>query len=374
MDADRVVVSTVTQGEFQEFIPVTGVVTPLRTFYLDAVQGGTVAGVYVEEGAMVTAGDSILRLDNTDLRLDIMYREAQLFEQINNLRNTRLAMEQHSLDLRARLLDVEHEIIEAKRAYDQAAALKNEDLITDNEFEQAKEDLDYWTSKKQLTIESERQDSLLRIVQVQQLESSVSRMQTNLEFVRKKLEELLLRAPIDGQLTSLNAEVGESKRIGQRLGQIDVSDGVKLQADVDEYYVARISPGLKGEATITGEVYTLKVVKVHPEISDGRFRVDMEFDGQAPADLRRGQSVQARLLLGDLSQAVLLPRGDFYNTTGGRWVYVLGADGEEATKRNIELGRQNSENYEVVGGLKPGDRVITSSYEPFAQYERIVLK
>jgi len=297
-----------------------------------------------------------------------------LFEQINNLRNTRLAMEQRSLDLRADLLEVDRRISESRRAFDQAVTLKAKNLISSNEFDRAKEEADYWTSKRELTIETRKQDSILRSVQLEQLEASVERMQANLEVVRQRLEELVIRAPIAGQLTALNAEVGESKSMGQRLGQIDVLVGFKLQADVDEYYVARITSGLPGEVTTTGAGTALQVSKVYTEVTGGKFKIDLQFAGQTPPNLRRGQTLQVKLMLSDLSQAVLLPRGGFYNSTGGRWVYVVDSDGETATKCDIQLGRQNTDVYEVLGGLRPGDRVITSSYETFAQYEKIILK
>lgn len=374
LESERLTISDVTQGAFQEFIPVSGIVTPLKTFYLDAAQGGRVAAVYTEEGSMLNVGDSILRLDNTDLRLDIMYREAQLFEQINNLRNTRLAMEQRSLELRAELLEVDRSINESRRGQDQAVALKAKNLISSNDFDRAKEEADYWTNKRELTVETRKQDSILRSVQLEQLEASVDRMQANLEVVRQRLDELVIRAPIAGQLTALDAEVGESKSMGQRLGQIDVLVGFKLEADVDEYYVARISPDLPGEATTTGVSTSLRVSKVYPEVTNGKFKIDLQFVDQTPPNLRRGQTLQVKLMLGDLSQAVLLPRGGFYNSTGGRWVYVLDSDGKSAAKCDVQIGRQNTDVYEVLGGLRPGDRVITSSYETFAQYDKIILK
>lgn len=374
LESERLTISEVTQGAFQEFIPVSGIVTPLKTFYLDAAQGGRVAAVYAEEGSLLNVGDSILRLDNTDLRLDIMYREAQLFEQINNLRNTRLAMEQRSLELRAELLEVDRRINESRRGYDQAVALQAKNLISANDFSRAKEEADYWTGKRELTIETRKQDSVLRSVQLEQLEASVERMQANLEVVRQRLDELVIRAPIAGQLTALNAEVGESKSMGQRLGQIDVLVGFKLQADVDEYYVARINAGLPGEITTAGPAAALRVSKVYPEVTGGKFKIDLQFADQTPPNLRRGQTLQVKLMLGDLSQAVLLPRGGFYNSTGGRWVYVIDSDGKSAAKCDIQLGRQNTDVYEVLGGLRPGDRVITSSYETFGQYDRIILK
>jgi len=374
LEASRLTISTVTEGEVQEFIPVSGIVTPLKTFYLDAVQGGRVAEVFAEQGAMLKTGDPILRLENMDLRLDIMYREAQLYEQINNLRNTRIAMEQRMLQLRADLLEVDRMINESKRQYAVAVSLREKGYASPNEFDRAKEEFDYWTNKRVLTIETQHQDSVLRSQQVQQLEGSVARMEANLEFVRKRLEDLVLRAPIAGQLTSLNAEVGESKGFGQRLGQIDVLDGFKLQADVDEYYVSRINAGQLAMATVTGAACSLKVSKVYPEITGGKFRVDLTFISRSPADLRRGQTLQIRLVLGDLSRAIMLARGGFYNTTGGRWVYLLKTGSNEAFKQDIELGRQNTDVYEVLKGLTPGDRAITSSYETYSQYERIILK
>lgn len=374
LESNRLVISEVTKGPFQEFIPVSGIVTPLKTFYLDAAQGGRVAAVYAEEGSMLDVGDSILRLDNADLQLDIMYREAQLFEQINNLRNTRLAMEQRNLELRAELLEVERHKSESRREYDQAVALKAKNLISDNEFDQAKEEADYWDNKRELTIETRTQDSILRSVQLEQLEASVERMQANLDVVRQRLDELVIRAPIAGQLTSLNAEVGESKSMGQRLGQIDVLVGFKLQADVDEYYVSRIIPDLPAEVTTAGADVKLRVSKIYPEVIGGKFKIDLEFVDQMPPNLRRGQSLQVKLMLSDPSEAVILPRGGFYNSTGGRWVYVVDSDGTSATRRDVQLGRQNTDVYEVLAGLRPGDRVITSSYETFTQYDKIILK
>ncbi|HKK21641.1 MAG TPA: efflux RND transporter periplasmic adaptor subunit [candidate division Zixibacteria bacterium] len=374
IDQSRVTVSTVSEGEFQEFIPVSCTVTPLKTFYLDAANRGRVAEIYLEEGADVEVGDSILRLDNTDLRMDIMYREAQLYEQINNLRNTRLDMERHSLDLQAELLEIDRQIRESERVFDQQSKLNAEGLTSRYDFDRSKEDRDYWANKRTLTVKSQVQDSILRSVQIQQLEASVERMEANLDFVRSELSDLVVRAPIPGQLTSLNANVGVSINQGERLGQIDRLDGFKLQTLIDEYYVSRIYPGLLGVATVENATCSLKVSKVYPQITDGKFRVDLDFQGRLPADLRRGQTLLARIMLGDLSLATLLPRGGFYNATGGRWVYLVDNDNNEAYRHDIELGRQNSEVYEVLRGLKPGDRVITSSYDALEDYSRIILK
>ncbi len=374
IDSSRITISEVKVGQFQEFIPINGTVTPIKTFYLDAVQGGMVEELFVEEGSNVKVGDPILRLDNTDLQLDIMFREAQLFEQINNLRNTRLAMEQRSLSLRDDILEIDYQIEKSQRKYDQSVSLREKGLISNDEYDQACDDHNYWRSKKDLTNESQKQDSLLRAVQVVQLEASVNRMQANLVVVKQKLDKLTLKAPIEGQLTSLIAEVGESKSRGQRLGQIDVLEGFKLRAAVDEYYISRIASGQGGEVKINGEPYQLVIMKVYPEVRDGRFEIDLEFTDTIPDGIRRGQTVQVRLALGDLSEAVMLARGGFYSKTGGNWVYVLDDSEEQATRRNIRLGRQNPQVYEVLDGLEPGDKVVTSSYDNLGDFDRLFFK
>jgi HlyD family secretion protein len=356
IDSNRLTISQVTIGEFQEFIPINGSVMPIKTFYLDATQGGVITEIFLEQGTFVNVGDEILRLDNTDLHLDIMYREAQLFEQINNLRNTRLAIEQNSLRLRADLLEINRMITNSKRDHEKNVGLYDKKLISKNE------------------LETQKQDSILRTIQLEQLEESVERMQANLEVVKRKLENLVLKAPIAGQLTSLDAEVGESKARGRRLGQIDVLEGFKIRADVDEYYIARINVGLEGKVEIAGQTYELTIKKVYPEVLNGRFQIDLEFEGNEPQGIRRGQTVQIRLALGDLSQATMLARGGFFHQTGGHWAYVLDESNEFATKREIKLGRQNPQVYEVLEGLEPGEKVIVSSYDNFEDFDRLVLK
>ncbi|UCC80446.1 MAG: HlyD family efflux transporter periplasmic adaptor subunit [Candidatus Zixiibacteriota bacterium] len=374
VDSEKLIISEITYDKFLEFIPVQGTIMPIKTFYLDALQGGTVVETFLEEGILVEIGDSILRLDNTDLHLDIMYREAQLIEQINNLRNTRLAMEQNSLRLRGDLLDIDRMIRNSQRDYNTSVKLKEKNLISDEEFEQNRNDFEYWKERKVLTLETQRQDSILREIQISQLEESVSRMQSNMEIVRKKLENLIVRAPIAGHLTSLNAEVGESKARGERLGQIDVLEGFKIRAEIDEYYIARISVGQKGEVKIAGDDYYLVATKVYPEVRNGRFFVDMEFTGDPPENIRRGQTAQVKLALGDLSEAILLPRGGFFNETGGNWIFVVDKSGDFAVRREIRLGRMNPQVYEVLEGLEPGERAVTSSYANFKDFDRLVLK
>jgi len=374
IEASKLTISQVEFGDFQEFIAVTGTIVPIKTFYLDATQGGTVMEVFLEEGSYLEVGERILRLDNTDLHLDVMYREAQLFEQMNNLRNTRLLMEQNTLMLRADLLEIDRQIGDSKRRYDQCVRLKEKRLISEHEFEQASDEHEYWRKKRELTLETQRQDSTLRAIQIGQLEASVARMQANMEIIKQKMENLVIKAPIAGHLTSLNAEVGQLKAPGERLGQIDVLEGFKISANVDEYYISRISTGQEGEVKIAGKTYRVKSSKVYPEVRDGRFQVDMEFVDAEPEGIRRGQSVQIRLALGELSQAVMLARGGFYNDTGGNWAYVLDSSGKFAAKRKIRLGRYNTRVYEVLEGLEPGEKVITSSYDTFGDFDRLTFK
>ncbi len=374
VEAEKMTISTVKFDKFQEFIFENGIVTPIKTIYLDAEEGGRVKEILVEEGSFIHKGDSILLLDNTDLHLDIMYREAQLFEQINNLRNTRLAIEQQSLSIRGQILEVDYQIQLSKREFEQCETMYEKNLISKDEYDQARDNYDFWKKKRELTIETQRQDSILRAIQVEQLESSVERMQENLKVVKQKLENLVLTAPITGQLTSLNAEVGESKHRGERLGQIDVLDGFKLRAEVDEYYISRISINQKGSVEITGTNYDLNITKVYPEVKNGRFQIDLEFIGDEPDDIRRGQTVKINLALGDLSDAILIARGGFYQKTGGRWAFVLDESENFATRRNIEIGRQNPQVYEVLSGLEPGEKVITSSYDNIEHFDRIVFK
>lgn len=374
VNADRITTYTVEVGDFQEFTPVTGTVIPVRTVFLDAVEGGRVDTVYVEAGSFVVGGDRILKLTNTNLLLDIMYREAELFQQSNNLRNTKLAMEANRLEMQRQLLDLRHEIGKQKRVVEDNEELAGKNLISSRDHEDSIVDLEYLRDKYDLTLETQRQDSLYRAVQIAQLEASLERMETNLQVVRKNLENLVIRAPVSGQLTSLNAEVGESKSRGERLGQIDVLDGFKVRAAIDEYYVTRVAVGQHGTFALSGEKYGLRVLKVYPEVVNSRFEIDMEFEGAGPEDIRRGQTLRVRLELGDLSEATLLATGGFYQSTGGRWVYVIDESGDTATKRSIQLGRVNADYYEVLGGLEPGDRVITSSYDTFGEVDRLVLR
>jgi len=373
VNQERIVVSTVRHGEFQEFIPVIGTVIPIKTIYLDAIEGGTVEQIYLEAGSFVKKGDPILKLANTNLLLDIMYREAELFQQSNNLRNTRLAMEQNALIIKAQILDLEFEIKNAQRDYNNKKSLFGQDLIAKQEFETAEDEYKYLKNKRELTLQSFNKDSVFREIQLEQLAVSLARMENNLEIVKGNMSNLVLKATVSGQLTSRNAEIGESKTRGERLGQIDVLDGFKLLIAVDEYYLSRVSIGQKGTFTFDGNVHELIVSKVYPEVLNGRFEVDMEFDSEEPEGIRRGQSQHIKLELGDPGEGLLLARGGFFQKTGGQWIYLVDESEEYAVKQSIRLGRQNTEVFEVLEGLNPGEKVITSSYELFGDVEKLIL-
>lgn len=373
--SERITVSEVKRGPFQEFIAVTGNVVPIKTHYLDAVEGGRVEIKYLEAGSFVNKGDPILKLTNTNLLLDIMYREAELFQQSNNLRNTKLDMARNSLQMRRQLLEIEREVKKHRRINESNVVLAGKNLISSREFEESREQLEYLLKDLELTVEMHRQDSLFREAQVEQLEIGLKRMEGNLRIVKQNLEDLIIKAPESGHLTALNAEIGESKNRGERLGQIDILDGFKVRVPVDEHYIARISEGQKGSFALSDKkTYRLFIEKVYPEVLNGRFEIDMTFDGKEPDGIRRGQTLRIRLELGDLAEALLLPTGGFYQKTGGRWIYVLDKSGKTARKRAIQLGRENTMFYELLGGLEPGEKVITSSYDNFGDVDVLVLK
>ena len=371
---ERLTISTVSRGTFLEFIPVTGTVIPIKTVYLDAMEHGRVESVFLEAGTDVKAGDKILKLENTDLLLNILYREADLAEQSNNLRSTRLLMEQNRLSLQSQLTELNYQIKKQKRMYERAKIMIAKELISRQEYEETQDEYEYFLKKRELTLETHEKDSLFRQIQIHNLERSLERMQGSLELVKKNMEHLTVRAPISGQLTSLIPEVGESIARGERIGQIDQLDGFKVRVAIDEHYIARIHPGQAGQFDFNGQTYQLEIQKVFPEVLEGRFEVDMEFIGNEPEGIRRGQTCHIRLELGDLSEAVLLPRGGFYQKTGGQWIYVLHSSGQVAEKKSIRLGRQNPQVFEVLEGLKPGDKVVTSSYDHYGNADKLVLK
>lgn len=372
VERDRLTMATVEEGAFQEYVAVTGTVLPARTIYLDAVVGGQVEEKYVEEGAYVEAGQPILRLSNDNLTLQMLSSEAQLAEQLNDIRTTRLALDQNALNLAQQMTELDYNITRLRREHDRTEDLADRGSIARQEYEAIRDEYAYMQRRRDLTRQSHRQDSLARAEQLLQMQGQVRRLRQNLALVQSTMDNLVVRAPIDGQLSLLDAEVGESKPAGTRLGQIDASGANKVRAAIDEFYITRVTPGQAARAELDGERYDLTVRKVFPEVRDGRFEVEFAFAGAEPPSLRRGQSLRLRLELGDPESALLIPRGAFFQTTGGNWVYVV--EGDEAIRRPIRLGRQNPQNFEVLEGLAVGERVVVSGYDAFGDADRLVLR
>ncbi len=374
VDAEKLTLAPVTHGPFLEYIVEQGEVMPLTTIYLDAVEGGRVEEVYVLEGAQIEEGTPILRLSNANLQLSVMQREADLFREVNRLRETRVTMGQRRLSMRAGLVETEYQLRQAEREYARQDEMFKAELTSRQDYDEAKDNLEYLTRRRDVTVETLHQDSIFQTIQIQQLEESVDRLRLNLEVIKQNEENLTIRAPITGLLSSLIAEVGESKPGGNRLGQIDVEDEFKVRAAIDEHYIARIRSGQAGSFDFAGGTYDLVISRVYPEVIEGQFEADMVFPEGMPEGLRRGQTLQVRIALGELADAMQVPRGGFYQKTGGRWIYVLDPTGEFAVRRQIRLGRQNSQFFEVLEGLEEGETVITSMYDNFGDMERLVLQ
>ena len=374
---ERITISAVEKGPFQEFIPIIGNVLPQYTHYLDASEGGIVEVKYIEAGTRVKKGDKILKLSNTNLLMTHLNNEAQINRASNELRSTRLQLEQNRLALKQQSSTAEYNLDNFKRIYERNKILYEQKLISKREYEDSKADYEHWTERYTLTLESQEKDLKFREEQIQNLEISVKRMLENLGILKQQLENLTIRAPLSGHLTSLNVEIGQSKNRGDRLGQIDDVEGFKVEAEIDEHYINRVAEGKVGNFNLPGkseDTHELVVKKIYPEVRDGRFRVDLFFTGKEPAGIKRGMSLHIKLQLSEASEAILLARGGFYQTTGGNWAYVLDKSGDYAVKKTIRLGRQNPQFFEVLEGLNPGEKVITSSYENFGDMERLVLK
>ncbi len=374
LDGQRIRTSIVETGVYEDYIPLRATVEPERTVYLDAIEGGRVENILVEDGTYVEEGQPILELSNTSLQLDVIAREAEVSEQLNNLRNTQLAIEQNRLSLKSDLIEINYQISRLDRLVRRYVELEGNQFISRNEYEDAVDELAYWRSRREVTRESQEQDEVIRMAQIEQLEASVGQLEKNLTLTRANLDNLLVRAPRAGQLTSLNAELGESKGRGERLGQIDDIDRFKTTSLVNEFYLNRVVVGQRAELDVGGRRYELEVSKVYPNVQASQFEIDLRFLGDAPADIRRGQTLQMRLVLGDSdSNAILLTNGPFFNDTGGAWVFVMDQNRAVATRRDVQLGRRNSNNIEVVAGLTDGDEVIISSYSNFITVDRLFI-
>ena len=374
VNTDHITISEIKKGSFQEFIPVNGVVMPQSTIYLDAVEGGRVEEKYVEDGTMMKKGQPILRLANTDLELSLANQETQVFNVLTQMQNTKNNAYQNNIIHLNQMADVNNATIEAERVYKLNKKLYDEKALGFQEFKASENNYKYRVEQKKLTEQTLNKDQSSGLQQVKQATESYSRMQNALALMRKKVGDLIVRSPVDGQLTSLDAEIGQSKRNGERLGQIDVLSGFKVRVDIDEHYISRIFNDLSGDFTLNSIVYKLKIKKVYSQVISGRFHVDMEFVDSIPKGIRRGQTLQIRLALSDETQAILIPKGGFFQQTGGNYIYKVSDNGKTAYKTDIQLGRQNPDYYEVLQGLKPGDKVVTSSYDNFGNMQELILK
>lgn len=374
LDGQRIRTAEVTTGMFEDFIPLRASVEPERTVYLDAIEGGRVEAILVEDGTHVEEGQPLIELSNTSLQLDVIAREAEVSEQLNNLRNTQLAIEQNRLKLKSDLIEIDYEITRLSRLVNRYEELEDNQFISRNEYEDAVDELEYNQKRREVTRESQAQDEIVRMAQIEQLEGSVAQLEKNLTLARSNLDNLLIRAPRSGHLTSMNAELGESKSRGERLGQIDDVDRFKATAFVNEFYLNRVLIGQQAQLEVNGRDYRLEISKIYPEVQASQFEIDLRFTGDTPADIRRGQTLQLSLVLGDTTeQATLLTNGPFFNDTGGAWVFVLDAEGKIATRRTVQLGRRNTNSIEVESGLVPGDEVIISSYANFIDVDRLFI-
>jgi HlyD family secretion protein len=374
VSSDSVLVADVEQGEFNDYIRISGQVQPLVTIQISPIEGGRVEEIYTEEGSQVHKDDPILRLSNDNLDLQILNSEAELAEKENILRNTQIQMEQDRLSVRQNKAEYQMNVRRLKRAYEQQKALYDEKLIAREEYMKAKEDYDLANEKLQLILEKEVQDSLYRSTQVERMQESLDNMQKNMQMIRKRKDNLTIKAPIDGQLGLLDAVLGENIGAGTKIGQISDMSSYKIEAQIDEHYIDKVTPGLSATIERQGSTFDAMLRKVYPEVRDGKFKADFKFSGDVPENIRSGQTYYLNLQLGSPEEAIIIPRGTFYQKTGGKWIYVVNKEGTKAARREIRIGRQNPQYYEVLEGLQAGERVIVSGYESFGDNDILVLK
>ena len=373
INGDTVSVGNVTSGEFNDYIRLSGTVQPLVTIQISPVEGGIVEEILIEEGSQVKKGDEILRLSNDNLDLQILNSEAELAEKENILRNTQIQMEQDRLNVRQSRVEYQLNVKRLKRTYEQQKSLYEEKLIAKEDYLKAKEDYELALDKFQLISEKEIQDSLYRSIQVERMRESLENMQLNMKMIRKRKDNLTIKAPIDGQLGILDAVLGESIGAGTKIGQISDMSSYKIEAQIDEHYIDRVSPGLDATFERQDATFSASLRKVYPEVREGKFKADFKFEGDVPENIRSGQTYYLNLQLGSPEAAILIPRGSFFQKTGGKWIYVLNDDGTKAVRREIRIGRQNPKYYEVLEGLAPGEKVIISGYDNFGDNEVLIL-
>ncbi len=373
-NGDTFTVGEVRRGEFNDYIRVTGQVVPMTTVQLSPLEGGVVQAIVAEEGAHVREGDIILILSNEALDMQILNAEADLAEKENILRNTMIAMEQQKLNLQQEKLQLQMEVRRKKRTYEAKKSLYDDNLVAKEEYLQAEEEYQLATDRLKLVENRAKQDSLYRSVEIRQMRESLENMRLNMQMIRHRKENLTIKAPIDGELGLVDVVLGQSVAAGSKVGQINNQDNYKLEALIDEHYIDRVSAGLTADFERQGEKCNVLIRKVYPEVRDGKFKADFKFPDGQPENIRNGQTFYLNLQLGQPVEAVLIPRGAFYQKTGGKWIYVVSPDGKRAVKRDIRIGRQNPQYYEVLEGLEPGEKVITSSYDGYGEAEVLEMK
>jgi len=372
IDADNVTIGTVVSGEFNDYIRISGQVVPMTTIQISPLEGGVVQQIVTEEGSRVRQGDVILVLSNENLDMQILNSEADLAEKENILRNTMIQMEQQKLSVEQEKLQLQMEVRRNKRTYESQKALYEDGLIAREDFLKAEEDYELSNSRLKLVENRAKQDSLYRSVEITQMRESLDNMRQNMMMIRRRKDNLTIKAPIDGELGLLDVVLGQSVATGSKIGQINNLDSYKIEAQIDEHYIDRVSAGLEATFERQSERYLAQIRKVYPEVRDGKFKADFKFAEQQPENIRSGQTYYLNLQLGQPVEAILIPRGAFYQKTGGKWIYVLSSDGTKAVKRDIRIGRQNPQYYEVIEGLEPGEKVITSSYDNFGESEVLI--
>lgn len=372
VNSQRIEVSDVIVGTYEDVIPLRGRLVPSSTVYLDAIEGGRVEEILVEDGALVKAGDLIAVLSNTNLQLEVLGREAAVTEQLNNMRTIELQLEQNRLEHKRNLIEIDYQITRLNRAIERQEELISRNLVSQSEVDELRDELTYFQNRREVTLESQATDTRMQEQQLRQLREAGAQLEEGLSFARKNLDDLNVRAPLDGKLSGFNIEIGQSIARGGRLGQIDDPEGYKLNVSIDEYYLGRVDLQQVGVAEHTGREIDLTVSKIYPQVNNGTFEVDMTLANE-PTGLRRGQTMQVTLTLGDANEALLIPNGSFYADTGGNWIFVVSPDGSEAVRRTVKLGRRNTDYIEVIDGLEAGERVVTSPYSSYTDMDRLAL-
>jgi HlyD family secretion protein len=374
VEYNQLSIAAVEKSRFQEFIPVDGIVFPRNTVYIDAVQGGIVEEIYVEDGAILKKGDPILRLSNANMELSYMDQETRMYDAINNLANTRISLEQLKYVRQKEITQLNYEIDRLKTDFGRKEQFHKDKLISEKEFEDARRDYQYSLKQLEIALNLKRLDSISGVSQGKQISLSMERMNNNLALLKKNMDNMTIKSPVDGKLSSFLVEIGQTKVSGEHLGQIDMMDGIKLRANIDERYISRVFTGQEASCDIGNKTFELEISKIYTNVSGGTFQVYLLFKDEEPAEVKRGQTIQLKVKFSGASDALILRRGGFFQETGGNWIYVLDPSEQYAVKRSIRIGRQNATHYEVLEGLEAGEKVIVSSYSNFNSREKLIFR